>query len=208
MPAALYARRILITMDGMRITPRILFACLLPFYGLVPFHAVAAGGAAPPDPSVENKDIFMQLRPRTAEQMAAFYEARGFPELAIGHIKQACFVTAIIKNKSNRVIWLDLNDWHFETPGGELRRHDRDDWDALWQKIDLPQAYRSTFGWTQLPVVRDLQPGEGVGGNITLPRGAEAFTLQADFFTGKTRRLGMISLRFENIHCPEDAPDQ
>jgi len=192
----------------MRIIPRILFACLLPVCGLAPCHAVTAGGESSPDPTVENEEIFMQLRPRTPEQMAAFYEARGFSKQAIGHIKQACFVTAIIKNKSNRVVWLDLDNWHLETPSGELRRRGRDDWERLWQEIDLPQAHRSTFGWTQLPAVRDLQPGEGVGGNITLPRGGEAFTLKADFLTGKTRRLGMIRVRFENIHCPEDTPDQ
>ncbi len=36
-------------------------------------------------------------------------------------------------------------------------------------RSDLPQANRSTFGWTQLPAVRDLQPDEPVGGNLVFP---------------------------------------
>ena len=75
----------------------------------------------------------------------------------------------------------------------------------MWDEIGLPQASRSTFGWTQLPGERDLQPGEPVGGNVILPATDEPFTLMADFLTGKDSRAGMISARFENLHCAKDA---
>jgi len=45
-----------------------------------------------------------------------------------------------------------------------------------------------------------------VGGNVILPATDATFTLQADFLTGKDKRAGMISVRFENLRCAQDQP--
>ena len=79
-------------------------------------------------------------------------------------------------------------------------------WNAQWDEIDLPLAKRSTFGWTQLPAVRDLQPDEPVGGNIVLPRTTGTFDIEAQFYVGQDKRGGMLVTRFENIQCPRDVP--
>jgi hypothetical protein len=160
----------------------------------------------PAGPYVEADGISMYVRLHTPDQMAAFYEARGFPDGAIERLRQSCFVMAHIENRGKRVIWLELKNWRFLTARGELRRLDRKYWDSVWNDIGLPQASRSTFGWTQLPDERDLQPGEPVGGNVILPATDENFTLQADFLTGKDKRSGMISARFENLRCAQDQP--
>ena len=55
----------------------------------------------------------MVLRPLTAEQTAAFYEARGFPGEAIDIITTTCFVTVHVRNRSRKVIWLDTGRWRF-----------------------------------------------------------------------------------------------
>jgi hypothetical protein len=172
--------------------------------GLLWVVPVLTRAEAPPTPSVEDGGLYMFVRLNTPDQMAAFYEARGFPGDAIKRLHQTCFVMAHVENRGEDVIWLELKNWHFLTRQGEIRRLDRNHWDRVWDEIDLPPASRSTFGWTQLPGERDLQPGEPVGGNVILPATDGPFTLQADFLTGKDRRAGMISVRFENLHCAKD----
>ena len=159
-----------------------------------------------PGPFVENERILMVLIPRTTEQMAAFYEARGFPPAAIERISRTCFVTVHIENRSRDVIWLQPRQWNLADGGGEIRRLDSDYWLAQWNAIDLPQASRSTFGWTQLPAVRDLQPDEPVGGNIVFPGTTATFNLEAFFRTGQDRRGEVLEVRFENVACPRGEP--
>ena len=161
-----------------------------------------------PGPFVENDDMLMVLMPHTPEQIAAFYEARGFPREALELISKACFVTVHIENKSNRVIWLETADWRLSSNKQTLRRLGKDHWDTRWDEINLPLANRSTFVWTQLPVQRDLQPDEPVGGNIVLKGDISKFNLEARFLTGRDKRGGMLEVRFQDIECPEEEPRQ
>jgi hypothetical protein len=155
------------------------------------------------NPQIENKQLKFRLTPRTREQTAAFYEGRGFPKSAINQIADTCFFTVIIRNKSDKVLWLELKNWRFYSNNQPVVRLDRKYWEQQWQKINLPQSYRSTFGWTLLPDVRDLQPNEPVGGNIVLPRTREPFTIEALFKTGTNKRGNDIVLRFTNIQCAD-----
>jgi hypothetical protein len=195
-------------LDGMRIPDRTPMFHRLPLLlaGLLWIISALVQAGTPPTPFVENDGLYMFVRLNTPDQMAAFYEARGFPDNAIERLRQTCFVMAHIENRGDEVIWLELKNWHFLTRQGEIHRLDRNDWERVWDEIGLPQASRSTFGWTQLPGERDLQPGEPVGGNVILPATVEPFTLRADFLTGKDRRAGMISVRFENLRCAKDQP--
>ena len=161
-----------------------------------------------PGPFVENDDMLMVLMPHTPEQIAAFYEARDFPGEALELISKACFITVHIENKSNRVIWLETADWRLSSNKQTLRRLGKDHWDARWDEINLPLANRSTFGWTQLPVQRDLQPDEPVGGNIVLNGDIRKFNIEARFLTGKHKRGGMLEIRFQDIDCPKEEPRQ
>ena len=170
--------------------------------------AASAGESGPGELRLENDRMFMFLRLHTPQQMAAFYEARGFPQEAITRLGETCFVMAHVENRGQQVLWLEQKNWRFVTASGTIPRLDRDYWNAVWDEIGLPQASRSTFGWTQLPEVRDLQPGEPVGGNMILPATDEPFTLEADFHTGRDKRAGMLSIRFENLQCAKDAPEQ
>ena len=186
-------------------TSRRLAAVLL---GVLACSSAAAIDKPFSGPFVENDQLLMVLKPRTAEQMAAFYEARGFPATAIERIKKTCFVTVHIRNKSRSTLWLEQKNWLISSNNRPLTRLGRDYWDAQWNEIDLPPAKRSTFGWTQLPMVRDLQPDEPVGGNIVFPGSTETFDLVARFYVGQDKRGGMLVTRFENIQCPpgEAAP--
>jgi hypothetical protein len=163
-------------------------------------------GETPPGPYVENDRLFMLLRLHTPEQISAFYEARGFPPPALERIRRTCFITTHVSNKSDDVLWLETANWRITQDGRPVKRLDRAYWNGVWDEISLPQAKRATFGWTQLPDVRDLQPTEPVGGNIVLPRNARPYTIQANFHTGADKRKDMISVDFENLQCPEDPP--
>ena len=182
-----------------------LFAALLLAAGLLQ-AAPWKDGEKPPGPYVENDRLFMLLRLHTPEQISAFYEARGFPPGALERIRQACFITAHIDNKSNDLLWLETANWRITQSGKPVSRLGRDHWNRIWDEISLPQSKRSTFGWTQLPDVRDLQPTEPVGGNIALPRNGKPYDITVNFHTGADKRRGMISIEFENLHCAEDPP--
>ncbi|UCE89947.1 MAG: hypothetical protein JSW10_03725 [Pseudomonadota bacterium] len=166
-----------------------------PFY--LPGQALAQEKTARP----EHPALLFRLGPRTPEQIAAFYEARGFPAAAIDALNQTCFITVSMRNKSNKVIWLELKNWRLIAASGEIQRLKRSYWQQLWSHLNVPQANRSTFGWTLLPETRDLQPSEPVGGNITLPPTTEPFTLEARFKTGREKRAGEIILRYDNVRC-------
>ena len=159
-----------------------------------------------PGPFVENEDFLFVLMPRTPEQMAAFYEARGFPPAAIARIRATCFVTVHIENRGQQVLWMEPDSWKFSSRGQPLQRLDSSYWKLQWDAVGLPQANRSTFGWTQLPAARDLQPHEQVGGNIVLPGTTGSFALEAVFQTGQERRDTPLSVRFENVNCPTGEP--
>lgn len=151
------------------------------------------------------KDSGIKLRtiPRSPDQMAAFYEARGFPNTAIEALTQTCFVTVSFRNHSGDVAWLELSRWRFvDENGREVKRRDRAYWNALWEQLGVPMANRATFGWTQLPEVRDLRPSEPVGGNVALLPPSGRFRLEARFATGKNKQGKEIVVILDDLVCP------
>ena len=182
-----------------------LFAALLLAAGLLQ-AAPWKDGEKPPGPYVENDRLFMLLRLHTPEQISAFYEARGFPPGSLERIRQTCFITAHIDNKSNDVLWLETANWRITQAGEPVGRLGRDHWNRVWDEIGLPQANRSTFGWTQLPDVRDLQPTEPVGGNIVLPRNGRPYSITANFHTGADKQGPLKTIVFKDIKCIRDTP--
>jgi len=169
------------------------------------FTCAACGMDKPyPGPHIESDEILVVLRPHAPDQITAFYEARGFPKEAIQLIAQTCFITVHIENRSGKVIWLDTGLWSFTGNGKPLKRLDRSWWEAQWERIELRQASRSTFGWTQLPELRDLQPDEPVGGNIVFPGSTRMFSMTLNMPTGPARRDGLITLVFRDIECPKE----
>ena len=160
--------------------------------------------AAPPERRVfENDFLKLTVTPRTAQQMAAFYEGRGFPAEAIKLTRTACFFTIGIHNKSRDIIWLETANWQFQTASGPLKRITRDEWQQRWQQIGLALPYQSTFRWTLLPAELDFQPDEHEGGNITLSRTDKPFNLHASFATGKDKQKPRIDVRIANLRCGE-----
>jgi hypothetical protein len=138
---------------------------------------ICGSNAATP-PQYDSPELAVGLMPRTPLQIAAFYEARGFNKSMIEKLKQQCFITVWIHNKSSQVIWLDL--------------------------AQLPLAHQSTFRWTLLPEILDFQPDEREGGNIVLPRDDKTIDIQATFPTGVDKSGMPITIRFNKIQCAKD----
>jgi hypothetical protein len=143
------------------------------------------------------------LSVRTPEQIAAFYEGRGFSHPMIEALSQVCFVTVGLRNDRRDIVWLALDKWRFITAdGSRVPRFDRNEWNARWEKLAVPLANRATFGWTQLPEVRDLNPAEPVGGNVTLVPPVGEFRLEARFQTGADKKGKELVIRVSGLTCP------
>ena len=170
-----------------------------------------AGSARPDQPAgllggecVRQPELQFCIRPNSPSQMAAFFEARGFPEPAIRELSRDCFITVGIENLSNTIVWLEPSRWEFRTSDKTLERITPQGWAQRWQKLDLPQGNRATFSWTLLPESRDLRPSEPVGGNIVLPRIDGPFSLEAIFATGENRDGEPIRVRYKAVRCARD----
>lgn len=160
----------------------------------------------------EDDSIVFRIVRRSPKQIAAFYEGRGFDKKAIEELQKTCGIAVIVQNKTDDILWLELDNWQFYTRdkvGGSdqqqlFARFNRDYWQKQWQKINLSPAHRSTFGWTLMPELRDLRPDEGVGGNVTLPYQTKEFSIKALFHTGPTKQGKDKLVTLDKIRCLSD----
>lgn len=160
--------------------------------------------AAADNLSFDSAQLTVRLSPRTPQQMAAFYEARGFSREMIDILNEHCFITVSIDNKSDDIIWLDLNQWQFKNINGTVIREDRTYWRERWTNMHIPLAHQSTFRWTLLPEQLDFRPGEYEGGNIIMPRRGKPMTITATFNTGEKHDAAPIQISFNNVQCAEN----
>lgn len=138
---------------------------------------------------------------RNPQQIAAFYEGRGFSKAMIAQLAQSCFMTIGIHNKSNKVLWHDLETWTFTRNNKIIKPFNRKYWKTMWLKMGISQAHQSTFRWTLLPEALDFRSNEHEGGNIILPYSKHAYTLNATFKTLKDKSGKPIHVKIENIKC-------
>lgn len=176
---------------------RSLLACVL---CSTPAVAVAADAA----PVYRDARLTVRLSPRTPQQMAAFYEARGFPRTMVDRLSAQCFITVLIGNTGPDIVWLDLANWTFRNADGRVERRDRVYWRQQWQALRIPLAHQSTFRWTLLPERLDFRPGEHEGGNIVLPHSDAPLRIAARFDVGADRKGEPILVEFDAVRCAED----
>ncbi|MCG6885809.1 MAG: hypothetical protein LJE74_01210 [Proteobacteria bacterium] len=153
---------------------------------------------------IDNADFRLVLIPRTPEQMAAFYEARGFPKPALQLLRNLCFITIGFKNKSRDIIWLNLDKWYFYTNNSFVQRIHRSEWPARWKRLELPKNLQATFRWTLLPETLDFRPQEEEGGNIILPRLTTPITLVASFPRGRNKQHPPLEVTVDKLSCAVD----
>lgn len=189
-----------------------LHLCVASVLSPVSFAAEPLPQSKPVDPAAaylvkhESPTLRITLAPRTPQQMAAFYEARGFSRAMIEALNDTCYITVGIKNTSKDIVWLDLAHWNFTDTEGTVTRLDRTYWKQRWTAMDIPLAHQSTFRWTLLPEQLDFRPDEREGGNIILPRRGRPLSITARFDTGAGRDGKPIEVRFDKVVCAEDKP--
>lgn len=175
--------------------------CWLLAITLLPSFAARAASDTNKSFRYEDKDMFMRLVIRSKEQLTGFYTGRGFPKTAIGEILKTCYITPIVKNKSQTTLWIEPDTWHFSVNGKPVNRIKRSYWTRIWKKDGLSLAHQSTFGWTLMPETRNLQPDESVGGSIAIPMQTKPFTLVARFNTRPDKSGKPKIVTFENVSC-------
>lgn len=173
--------------------------CVAPLASCAAPPGAGTGGAH----SYRSERLTVVLDPRTPEQIAAFYEARGFGAPMIALLREQCYITVFIHNTGPDVIWLDLSQWRFADAQGEVVRLDRGFWRQRWASMGMPLAHQSTFRWTLLPETLDFRPDEREGGNLILPRTGRPFAVSARFDTGADRSGTPILVRLDQIRCVE-----
>jgi hypothetical protein len=164
---------------------------------------ISIEAAAAPEQAKHTTDsgIHIELSPRTPDQIASFYEARGFPRQMIEVLRQQCFFTVRLLNRRDEIVWLELSNWAFSHEGKPLHRPHRDAWQQRWQNMNMPMASRATFRWTLLPETLDYLPDEEEGGNIILPRVQGDIQLHAVFKTGQNKLGPQLEMDFTMLNC-------
>jgi hypothetical protein len=156
-------------------------------------------------PSFDNKQLRLRLMPRSTPQMAAFFEARGFPPVMIERLSNYCFFTVVIKNKMKDDLWLDLAEWRFSLQDSAqqktIKRVPRSVWPPIWKRLNIPLASQATFRWTLLPETLNFYAHESEGGNIVLEKTKGRFKLHAQFGQGKNKESLLVSV--ENLQCAD-----
>lgn len=184
-------------------TLRLLFLCGMVFPGLATVGVAAERKEKSGRLSTEQAQVRVWVAPWTPDQMAGFYEARGFSPAAIKALRKACIITIGIKHQRRQVVWLLPDRWRFiDQHGRPVRRYNRQYWYRVWERIKLPLASQATFGWSSLPESRDLRYLEPVGGNITLRPTPGKITLIATFPTGADKKGAPIELKVPGLTCP------
>lgn len=175
----------------------------LPAFFCLLFLNTDCHAAKPKRPGFEHKAFRISVNPRTPNQLYAFYSARGFPESALAEIKSMCFVTVGIRNKSQTRVWFDLENWHFQTSDGDIKRRLRSEWYARWNSIGMEKRFQSTFRWTLIPEKMGLYPHEGEGGNVTLFSTDKAITISGTIQIGEDKSQS-VPFEIKNIQCARD----
>lgn len=173
---------------------------------LLLFGGISLAVDRPPaqrNPHIETEQFRIRLSPRTPNQIAAFYEARGFPGTALAELRKTCFITVGIHNKSKTILWHDLSTWRILGPQGEIRRYMREDWWKRWDELGVAKRLQSTFRWTLMPEKLDFRPDEAEGGNIIIPRTDQALTITGELYLGEQKNK-LYQLKFENVYCATD----
>lgn len=173
-----------------------------------PASVVSAAEVKQTQPNIwnyEDKAIRIEVRLQRPENMAAFYEARGFSTAGIKLVASKCFITIGMLNKGFPVLWLEPARWSIVTQNQTIKRYPMSYWQQQFDNIALPDANRAAFRWTQLPEQRDLRIDEPVGGNITLPPLTEKFTLIMEFDVGRDR-TERYQKKFPDLHCAGRLP--
>ena len=146
----------------------------------------------------ESAGIQVRLTQIDPNQIRAFYQARGFSPQQLEPYAATCVFMTVVRNIGTTAIEHRLADWHYQdTPRQSRHIRSKEEWDALWTKMEVPQPARIAFTWAQFPAEQRFEPGDWNQGmtSYDLPRTARfdlTFTWQqsGDTRTGQLNNVG------------------
>lgn len=146
-------------------------------------------------------ELDYRMYTRSQAEMAAFYEGRQFSQKLINSLKDVCFFTIIVKNKSKDILWLEPETWPVSLASGKkLKLLGQQYWRKRWQAMGIAKSSQSTFRWTLLPESRDLRSDESVGGNYILPVTLEKIKVTPVFRVG-AKGQSTMKLKTQTFQC-------
>ena len=114
--------------------------------------------AQAPDPvrRWEGNGLKLELEPLLPDQVSAFFIGRGFPAEAAGLVaREGCLFRVALGNSSGAAgapaVDIRLKDWGAVTREGRKPLRVREDWEPLWDKLNLDTESRVAFRWALFP---------------------------------------------------------
>ncbi len=104
------------------------------------------------------------------EQVAAFYQARGFAPAAIADYAAACVFSLELHNGGRQPLRLRLADLRAQSPSGTVRFRQPQAWQAEWDRLGVAEPARIAFRWAQFQAGQEFAPGDWIMGMAALAR--------------------------------------
>lgn len=152
--------------------------------------------------------VEIQLNPLQADQVRAFYLARGFSNEVTQQIESNCVFQLVISNVSKHVdgisIDVDLSQWQITTPGGNFALTDKVDWLQRWKNMGASEASLVAFRWATFPWEQTyVQSGDYGWGMILLGNPTKALPDTFSLMLRWTVAGLLQSQQIEGLSCPE-----
>jgi hypothetical protein len=159
--------------------------------GLLAMGALPAMAQAREPVRLEQQGLKLEMAPLDADQVRAFFLARGFPAAETQHIaKTACLFRSAIGSsfdaKGAPETTVELTAWRVTATGiNPSAPKVREEWETVWKTRGVPEDAATAFYWSLFPTVQTFSPTDYNWGFLTfgLPPGT-AFDLTLAWRTG------------------------
>ncbi len=132
------------------------------------------------------------------EQVAAFYQARGFAPAAIADYAAACVFSLELHNGGRQPLRLRLADLRAQSPSGTVRFRQPQAWQAEWDRLGVAEPARIAFRWAQFQAGQEFAPGDWIMGMAALERRIDApFRLVLQFSDRKRSH----EIAIDHVRC-------
>lgn len=162
--------------------------------GLLALGSLPAFPQAREPVRLEQQGLKLEMAPLDADQVRAFFLARGFPAADTQHIAEtACLFRSAIgssfKEKDALETTVELSAWRVAATGIATSAPKlREEWETVWKARGVPEDAATAFYWSLFPTEQTFSPTDYNWGFLTfgLPPGT-TFDLTLAWRTGGTR---------------------
>lgn len=161
---------------------------------LIAICALPAMAQAKEPVRLEQQGLKLEMAPLDADQVRAFFLARGYPAADTQHIAEtACLFRSAIgssfNEKDSPETTVTLTAWRVTATGiAPSAPKLREEWETVWKARGVPEDAATAFYWSLFPTEQTFSPTDYNWGFLTfgLPPGT-TFDLTLAWRTGGTR---------------------